>query len=73
MTAPESKNAEIIRLPIGLPGIGRAGDIIVHDPNHRDPRLRLSSVHPLDLDRLVEIRETVREWADAAKQKEVTE
>ena len=63
--------AERIRLPIGIPGIGRAGDIIVHDPNHRDPRLRLSSVHPLDLDRLGEIKDKVREWGEAAKEKGV--
>ena len=65
--------AESIRLPVGIPGVGRAGDIIVHDPDHTDPRFRLSNVHPLDLDRLEEIRGKVREWADAAKQKEVTE
>ena len=71
LSVAEKKPAEIIRLPVGIPGIGRAGDQIVHDPDHPDPRFRLSNVHPLDLDRLEEIRETVREWADAAKQKEV--
>ena len=63
--------AERIRLPIGIPGVGRAGDQVVHDPGHPDPRFRLSSVHPLDLDRLEEIRETVREWGEAAKEKGV--
>ena len=71
MTAPEKETAERIRLPIGIPGVGRAGDCVVYDPNHADPRFRLSNVHPLDLDRLGEIRETVREWADAANRKEV--
>ena len=63
--------AEIIRLPVGIPGIGRAGDCVVHDPDHTDPRFRLSNVHPLDLDHLAEIKEKVREWEEAAKRKEV--
>ena len=63
--------AEIIRLPVGIPGIGRAGDQIVHDPDHPDPRFRLSNVHPLDLDRLGEIKDKVREWGEAAKEKGV--
>ena len=64
--------AEIIRLPVGIPGIGRAGDHVVHRPDHPNPQFRLTNVHPLNLDRLEEIRGKVREWEEAAKRKEVT-
>ena len=73
MTSRASKTAERIRLPIGIPGIGRAGDCVVHDPDHPDPRFRLSNVHPLDLDRLEEIKDKVRAWEDAAKRKEAAQ
>ena len=67
MTAPE-----IIRLPIGIPGVGRAGDRIVSTPDDERPEYRLLRMGFLDPELLVEIKEKVREWENAAKRKEVT-
>ncbi len=34
--------AEVIVLPVSIPGVGRKGDYIVSDPDHPDPRCRLA-------------------------------
>ncbi len=58
MSAHENK-AEIIRLPVGIPGVGRAGDRIASNPEHQNPKRRLvrfgyldPSLLPFILDRL---------------------
>ena len=40
--------AEIIRLPFGIPGVGREGDRIVSDPDHPNPKRRLVRFGYLD-------------------------
>ena len=64
-------NAEIIRIPVGIPGVGRAGDCVVSDPDHPDPRYRLTTVRSLDTGLLPAIKEKVRQSAEAALQKGV--
>ena len=44
--------AEIIRLPFGIPGVGREGDRIVHDPNNPNPERQLVRFGYLDPDLL---------------------
>ena len=34
--------AEVIVLPVGIPGVGRKGDYIVSEPDHPNPKCRLS-------------------------------
>ena len=51
--------AEIINLPFSIPGVGREGDCIVHDPDNPDPRYRLVRVSTLDLNLLDVIRKKV--------------
>ena len=34
--------AEVIVLPVGIPGVGRKGDYIVSDPDHPNPKCRLA-------------------------------
>ena len=34
--------AEVIILPVSIPGIGRKGDYIVSDPDHPNPKYRLA-------------------------------
>ena len=34
--------AEVIVLPVGIPGVGRKGDYIVSDPDHPNPKYRLA-------------------------------
>ena len=51
--------AEIIRLPFGIPGVGREGDCIVHDPDHPDPKFRLVRFSSLDVEMLPLIRERI--------------
>ena len=69
------KEAEIIRLPVGIPGVGRAGDNIVSDPDHPDERYRLTAVRSLDAYTLPALKERLLEeqrLKDAAPRKEVT-
>ena len=40
--------AEVIVLPVGIPGIGRKGDYIVSDPDHPNPKFRLARFGVLD-------------------------
>ena len=65
MSAPKNR-AEIIRLPVGIPGVGRKGDRIVHDPGHPNPHFRLSRVGPLDPDLLPAIKEVIRQAENVA-------
>ena len=57
-------NTEMIFLPVSIPGVGRAGDCIVSDPDHPDERYRLTAVRSLDASTLPAIKETVRQWED---------
>ena len=69
-----TKNAEIIKLPVGIPGVGRAGDSVVSDPDHPNPRYRLTAVRPLEAALLPAIKErveTLKEESGGKKQKEI--
>ena len=59
-----SEDYEVIPLPFGISGVARAGDSMVHDPDHLDERYRLSVVRPLALSLLPTIKEKVRQWED---------
>ena len=65
MIAPASReNAEVIRLTVDIDGVGRAGDAIIHTPDHPKRSLRLCHVHPIDVARLPEIRERIAAQGD---------
>lgn len=51
--------AEIIILPVGIPGIGRKGDYIISDPDHPNPKCRLASICVLEPSLLASIKERV--------------
>lgn len=51
---------EFIPLPCDIPGVGREGDFIVHDPTHPKPHLRLTRVCPLDERSLPMIRQAIK-------------
>ena len=51
--------AEIIRLPFGIPGVGRKGDRIISDPEHPDPDFRLAIFSTLDPSLLLAIKERI--------------
>ena len=51
--------AEIIVLPVSIPGVGRRGDHIVSDPDHANPKYRLARFAVLDPRPLPSIREQV--------------
>ena len=67
-TAESEKNAEVIHLKSDIAGVGRAGDTIVHNPDHPNPALRLCRVIPLDADLL----SAVKEHAASAEPQEPT-
>ena len=48
--------AEVIVLPVGIPGIGRKGDYIVSDPDHPNPRYRLARFGVLEPELLSSIK-----------------
>ena len=67
-------NAEIIRLPIGIHGVGRKGDRLVYNPNDPSPEYRLLRFGSLDPAILPAIRKRLWEekrLKDAAPRKEV--
>ena len=66
----KNPNAEIIRLPVGIPGVGREGDSVVFDPDNPDERYRLMAVRSLDASILPAIKERVAQAADTDAQKE---
>ena len=39
--------AEVIQLPCDVPGVGRCGDYIVHDPDHPNPSIRYARIQPI--------------------------
>jgi len=49
--------AEVIVLPVGIPGVGRKGDYIVSDPDHPNPKCRLARIGVLDPARLQSIKD----------------
>ena len=51
--------AEIIRLPFGIPGVGRKGDRIVSNPDDERPEYRLLRLGSLDPNLLPMIKERV--------------
>ena len=65
MSAPKN-GAEIIRLPVGIPGVGRKGDRIVHDPTNPNPKHQLVRFGYLDPDLLPTIKEIMRQAEDVA-------
>lgn len=69
--AKRTKKAEWLTLPVGIPGVGRAGDRIISDPDSPNGR-RLIAVRYLDEDLLPAIKERVAESEDAAKKKEAS-
>ncbi len=64
MSAPADKDVERIKLKYDITGIGRAGDYLIHIPDHANPSLRLVRVHPMDEARLPEIKEKVQQEED---------
>ena len=56
-----TKNVEIIILPVGIPGVGRAGDRVVSTPDDDRPEYRLLRMGFLDPEFLPLIRERVLE------------
>ena len=74
--AAKETKAEIIRLPFGIPGVGRKGDCVMSDPDNPDPGCRLVRVGTLDVALLPAIKERVAEHsapaADTDAQEEVT-
>ena len=50
---------EIIRLPFGIPGVGREGDRIVSNPDHPNPEYRLLRFGSLDPGLLPAIKDRV--------------
>ena len=73
MTKTErTTNAEFITLPVGIPGVGRAGDRVVSDPDAPNGRT-LVAVRYLDPGLLSAIRERVAGHSEnAAQEKGVT-
>ncbi len=51
--------AEIIRLPFGIPGVGRKGDRIVSNPDDERPEYRLLRLGSLNPSLLPMIKESV--------------
>ena len=51
--------AEVIILPVSIPGVGRKGDYIVSDPDHPNPRCRLARFAVLEPDLLPTIKERI--------------
>ena len=69
----KNPRAEIIRLPFGIPGVGRAGDRIISNPDEDRPEYRLLRLGFLDPDLLPAIRERVAAQSeDAEPGKEVS-
>ncbi len=60
-TAEREKNAEVIHLKSDVVGAGQAGDVIIHNPDHPNPALRLCRVVPIDAGLLSVIKESVSE------------
>ena len=58
-----TKNAEWFKLPVCIPGVGRAGDRVISDPDSLNGH-RLVVVRYLDEDLLPAIRERVAESED---------
>lgn len=48
--------AEVIVLPVGIPGVGRKGDYVVSDPDHPNPKCRLARFGVLDPALLLRIK-----------------
>ncbi len=51
-----SDMAEVIVLPVGIPGIGRKGDYVVSDPDHPNPNYRLARFGVLEPELLPSIK-----------------
>ena len=51
--------AEVIILPVSVPGVGRKGDYIVSDPDHPNPRCRLARFAVLEPDLLSSIKASI--------------
>ena len=51
--------AEVIVLPVGIPGIGRKGDYVVSDPDHPNPNYRLARFAVLEPELLESLKERV--------------
>ncbi len=51
--------AEVIVLPVGIPGIGRKGDYVVSDPDHPNPKYRLARFAVLKPELLASLKERV--------------
>ena len=51
--------AEIIVLPVGIPGVGRKGDYIISDPDHPNPKCQLARIEVLEPSLLATIKERV--------------
>ncbi len=60
--------AEIILLPVGIPGIGRQGDYIVSDPDHPNPKCRLARIGVLE----PELLEPMERIIDASQKEKST-
>ena len=51
--------AEVIVLPVGIPGVGRKGDYIVSDPDHPNPKYRLARFGVLEPELLLFIKRRI--------------
>ena len=60
--------AEVIVLPVGIPGIGRNGDYIVSDPDHPNPKCRLARFGVLEPALLPAIKANARVIHPAQKE-----
>ncbi len=61
--------AEVIVLPVGIPGIGRKGDYIVSDPDHPNPKFRLARFGVLEPALLPAIKANARVIHPAQKER----
>ena len=51
--------AEVIILPVSVPGVGRKGDYIVSEPDHPNPKCRLARFGILEPTLLSSIKEHI--------------